>query len=282
MATAATILAWPAEPLLVRRSLTAAGIYLSVGFGFLATVLTKRQLDTSLRLLSTVIYARASSRRSSTSPPRRRSSSTASTTHAGGLGPAARPLPQRALVQDGRRPARDGRAGRARAVRRPDLQRPRPRGSVPDRLAASVPAEPGGRLERGADPARPLRRARLAARGVDGAAARRARDRRALRRHAGGHRPRRLAGRGDDRPSAPPASIAFRRFPHADHTALGEHRRGILGFVVQSSLRPASSRCAERCRRSCSASSPTRPSSATSASRSRRRTASRPSPRRCG
>ena len=29
---------------------------------------------------------------------------------------------------------------------------------------------------------------------------------------------------------------AFRRFPHADHTELGEHRRGILGFVVQSSL----------------------------------------------
>jgi len=29
---------------------------------------------------------------------------------------------------------------------------------------------------------------------------------------------------------------AFRRFPHADHTELGQHRRGILGFVVQSSL----------------------------------------------
>jgi len=29
---------------------------------------------------------------------------------------------------------------------------------------------------------------------------------------------------------------AFRRFPHAEHTELGPHRRGILGFVVQSSL----------------------------------------------
>jgi O-antigen/teichoic acid export membrane protein len=29
---------------------------------------------------------------------------------------------------------------------------------------------------------------------------------------------------------------AFRRFPHAEHTELGQHRRGILGFVVQSSL----------------------------------------------
>jgi O-antigen/teichoic acid export membrane protein len=30
--------------------------------------------------------------------------------------------------------------------------------------------------------------------------------------------------------------LAFRRFPHAERTQLGEHRRAILGFVVQSSL----------------------------------------------
>ncbi len=30
--------------------------------------------------------------------------------------------------------------------------------------------------------------------------------------------------------------VAFRRFPAADRTVLGSHRRGILGFVVQSSL----------------------------------------------
>jgi len=42
----------------LRRSTAAAGIYLSVGFGFLATVLTKRQLDTEhFGLLSVVIVS---------------------------------------------------------------------------------------------------------------------------------------------------------------------------------------------------------------------------------
>lgn len=42
----------------LRRSAAAAGIYLSVGFGFLATVLTKRQLDTEhFGLLSVVIVS---------------------------------------------------------------------------------------------------------------------------------------------------------------------------------------------------------------------------------
>jgi O-antigen/teichoic acid export membrane protein len=42
----------------LRRSAAAAGIYLSVGFGFLATVLTKRQLDTEhFGLLSAVIVS---------------------------------------------------------------------------------------------------------------------------------------------------------------------------------------------------------------------------------
>ncbi len=45
-------------PLVWRRSAAAAGIYLSIGFGFLATVLTKRQLDTvHFGLLSAVIVS---------------------------------------------------------------------------------------------------------------------------------------------------------------------------------------------------------------------------------
>ncbi len=45
-------------PLVWRRSAAAAGIYLSVGFGFLGTVLAKRQLDThSFGLLSEVIIS---------------------------------------------------------------------------------------------------------------------------------------------------------------------------------------------------------------------------------
>jgi hypothetical protein len=45
-------------PLVWRRSAAAAGIYLSIGFGFLATVLTKRQLDNvHFGLLSAVIVS---------------------------------------------------------------------------------------------------------------------------------------------------------------------------------------------------------------------------------
>ena len=46
----------------LRRSAAAAGIYLSVGFGFLATVLTKRQLDSEhFGLLTIVIVVCGSS-----------------------------------------------------------------------------------------------------------------------------------------------------------------------------------------------------------------------------
>ena len=45
-------------PLVWRRSAAAAGIYLSIGLGFLATVLTKRQLSNeAFGLLSTVIVS---------------------------------------------------------------------------------------------------------------------------------------------------------------------------------------------------------------------------------
>ena len=46
-------------PLVWRRSAAAAGIYLSVGFGFLATVLTKRQLDTEHFGLLTIVIVSA-------------------------------------------------------------------------------------------------------------------------------------------------------------------------------------------------------------------------------
>ena len=57
---AATILGSLARlPLVWRRSAAAAGIYLSVGFGFLATVLTKRQLDTEHFGLLTIVIVSA-------------------------------------------------------------------------------------------------------------------------------------------------------------------------------------------------------------------------------
>ena len=103
-------------------------------------------------------------------------------------------------------------------------------------VAAPVSAEPGRRVQRCADPARTLRRARLAARGRRwrcGSPASRSAHTTASRQAVIGL----VVSQAVATVVLGVAGIvAFHRFPHAEHTELGQHRRGILGFVVQSSL----------------------------------------------
>ncbi len=235
---AATILAALARlPLVWRRSTAAAGIYLSVGFGFLATVLTKRQLDTfHFGLLSTVIVT------------------------AGFFQTLLDFTAEEALVKYGFDYTAAEDWGRLRRLFRAALV-VKVAGGLLAMLVLAALAPFADKIFSGHDLEVPFLIASLlpflqSPEGVSSAALI-------------------LHGRYDVRGWLLAASmalrlaglaigahygvtqavvglvvsqaaativlgvagiVAFRRFPHAEHTELGQHRRGILGFVVQSSL----------------------------------------------
>ena len=114
-----------------RRSAAAAGIYISVGFGFLATVLTKRQMDTvEFGLLSTVIVSAGffQTLLDFTAEEALVKYGFDYTT-AGDWGRLRRLFRAALVVKVAGGLVGGGRAARDRAVRRPDLPRPRPRGA---------------------------------------------------------------------------------------------------------------------------------------------------------
>jgi O-antigen/teichoic acid export membrane protein len=224
-------------PLVWRRSAAAAGIYLSVGFGFLATVLTKRQLDTyHFGLLSTVIVS------------------------AGFFQTLLDFTAEEALVKYGFDYTTAGDWGRLRRLFRTALSVKAAGGLLAAAVLAAIAPFADG-IFNGHDLEVPFLIAALlpflqSPEGVSSAA---------LILHGrydvrgwmlAASMALRLAGLAIGAHygvteavvglvvSQAAATIvlgvagleAFRRFPHADRTELGQHRRGILGFVVQSSL----------------------------------------------
>ena len=259
-----------------RRSATAAGIYLSVGFGFLGTVLGARQLGKhDFGAFSVVIVGRGLLP-DAARPDRRRGAREVRLRlrDGGGLGSAAAAVPRRSRGQGRRRAARGDRARRrSRRSRTRSSALRRPRDPVPDRGAAPASVQaPRASSSAALDPPRPLRHPRRAPRVLDGPAADRDRHRCALRGHRGCRRAswwRRslatcllgIAG-----------ILAFRRFPHAGETPLGD-ASGAASWASSSSrasrpgvvsLRGSADAAPARCRHE-----PDR-RSATSASRSRR------------
>ena len=239
--------------LFVRRSLTAVGIYSSVVLGFLGTVVAtpRAELDARFGDYATVIFATASSQ------------SFFDLTveealvkygfryiDAGGLGPAAAALLERAPVQArglGCSAALGLVVLRARSRRHAARDAAARRRGHPARAVARRPR----RLR--ALPARPLRHPLGFSRVVDGAAPRRDRGRRALRARRGDRRRARGAGRRDRvgrrrRAGRVPPLPAAPRASRSATTAARSSRSSL-----QSSARPASSRCAAGSRRSCSA-----------------------------
>jgi O-antigen/teichoic acid export membrane protein len=224
-------------PLVWRRSAAAAGIYLSVGFGFLATVLTKRQLDNvHFGLLSAVIVS------------------------AGFFQTLLDFTAEEALVKYGFDYTAAGDWGRLRRLFRAALA-VKAAGGLLAAIVLAALAPFADRIFSGHDLQTPFLIAALlpfaqSPEGVSSAA---------LILH-GRYDVRgwmlacslglRLAGLAVGAHFGVTQAViglvlsqlaatvllgaaglvAFRRFPHADRTMLGPHRRGILGFVVQSSL----------------------------------------------
>jgi O-antigen/teichoic acid export membrane protein len=224
-------------PLVWRRSAAAAGIYLSIGFGFLATVLTKRQLDNvHFGLLSAVIVS------------------------AGFFQTLLDFTAEEALVKYGFDYTAAGDWGRLRRLFRAAVA-VKAAGGLLAAIVLAALAPLADRLFSGHDLQTPFLIAALlpfvqSPEGVSSAA---------LILH-GRYDVRgwllastmalRLAGLAVGAHFGVTQAviglvvsqvaatvvlgaaglIAFRRFPHADRTPLGAHRRGILGFVVQSSL----------------------------------------------
>jgi len=224
-------------PLVWRRSAAAAGIYLSIGFGFLATVLTKRQLDNvHFGLLSAVIVS------------------------AGFFQTLLDFTAEEALVKYGFDYTAAGDWGRLRRLFRAAVA-VKAAGGLLAAIVLAALAPLADRIFSGHDLQTPFLIAALlpfaqSPEGVSSAA---------LILH-GRYDVRgwllastmalRLAGLAVGAHFGVTQAvvglvvsqvaatvvlgaaglIAFRRFPHADRTPLGSHRRGILGFVVQSSL----------------------------------------------
>jgi O-antigen/teichoic acid export membrane protein len=224
-------------PLVWRRSAAAAGIYLSVGFGFLATVLTKRQLDNeAFGLLSTVIVS------------------------AGFFQTLLDFTAEEALVKYGFDYTTAGDWGRLRRLFRAALAVKVAGGLLAAIVLASL-APVADRIFHGHDLQTPFLIAALlpfaqSPEGVSSAA---------VILHGrydvrgwllASSMALRLAGLGVGAHFGVTEAVvglavsqvaatlilgaaglvAFRRFPRADRTLLGSHRRGILNFVVQSSL----------------------------------------------
>ena len=221
----------------LRRSAAATGIYLSIGFGFLATVLTKRQLDTfHFGLLSTVIVS------------------------AGFFQTLLDFTAEEALVRYGFDYTAAGDWGRLRRLFRTALAVKAAGGllamavlagiapfadqifsgrglEVPFLIASLLPLL---QSPEGVSSAALILHGRYDVRGWMLAASM------ALRLAGlaiGAHYGVTAAVIGLVASQAAATIVlgaagvfAFRRFPHAEHTPLGPHRRGILGFVVQSSL----------------------------------------------
>ena len=220
-----------------RRSAAAAGIYISVGFGFLATVLTKRQMDTvEFGLLSTVIVS------------------------AGFFQTLLDFTAEEALVKYGFDYTTAGDWGRLRRLFRAALV-VKMAGGLAAAVVLVAMAPFADRIFHGHDLEVPFLIASLlpflqSPEGVSSAA---------LILHGrydirgwmlASSMALRLAGLAIGAHygvtdaviglvvSQAAATLilggagiyAFRRFPHADHMQLGAHRRGILGFVVQSSI----------------------------------------------
>jgi O-antigen/teichoic acid export membrane protein len=220
-----------------RRSAAAAGIYISVGFGFLATVLTKRQMDTvQFGLLSTVIVS------------------------AGFFQTLLDFTAEEALVKYGFDYTTAGDWGRLRRLFRAALV-VKMAGGLAAAVVLAAMAPFADQIFNGHDLEVPFLIAALlpflqSPEGVSSAA---------LILH-GRYDVRgwmlassmllRLAGLAIGAHYGVTEAViglvvsqaaatlilggagiyAFRRFPHADHMQLGPHRRGILGFVVQSSV----------------------------------------------
>ena len=167
--------------------------------------------------------------------------------HAGGVGAAARALPQRVLVQADRLRARRDRAADLRRVR-----------AVPDDLGAGRRvADPARAVARGprrlgAVSAQPLRHPRRLPHVVDGATSRRRRDRRAVRTRRGDRRSAHRAG-DRDRVGRRRRPERVRPLPARGGGASRESSGGRSSRSSRSRAQPpACSRCAEVSRRCCS------------------------------
>ena len=254
--------------LFVRRSLTAVGIYSSVALGFLGTVVATHEFN-STRVFgdyATVIFA------------------------TGFLQSLFDLTVEEALVKYGFRYSTREDWGRFRRLFSSAL-RFKLAGSLVGALGLVVfsqiaphtardPAACSPRASRSASRSKGLAGSMLYLRGrydirsllprvVDGAAARRDRGRRALRARRGDCGRARRAGRRRPPRSASSGWLAFRRFPSAASRPLGEDRREIFSFILQSSAATGDPLAARRAR-------------AAPARRRDEHDAGRPLPRRAG
>ncbi len=222
--TGPRLTASPLKRLGLRRSATAAGIYVSVAFGFLGTLFAARQLGPDdFGLLAVVVVATGFFQSLLDLTAEEALVKYGFDYTAGESWGRLRRLFRQALAFQGHRRPRGGhRPRRARPGGGLDLRRHRPHVPVPGGRNVAAPPEPRGSGERGAHPPRALRHSCLAARVVDGPADDGARRGRALRRHRGGGGHRRRPG-GRDRAARPGRAG---RVPPLPRRRPGAARRG--------------------------------------------------------
>ena len=235
--TGPRLTASPLKRLGLRRSATAAGIYVSVAFGFLGTLFAARQLGPDdFGLLAVVVVATGFFQSLLDLTAEEALVKYGFDYAAGESWGRLRRLFRQALLVKG---IGGLAAGIVLVAHRPgrglDLRRHRPHRSRSWWPHAAAAPEPRGRRERGAHPPRALRRPRLAARVVDGPAD----DGLAVGAHFGVTEAVMgivVAQAVATALLAAVALAAFRRFPAAEPVRLEEDRRGILRFVFHSSL----------------------------------------------